>query len=208
MSVDRRDQLSFDLTPAVMVPRFGQLPELEIGRIRYLVSANGMYIEARSRAVHACALLSSWEGRLPFGPMEEFVRLTGGPIPPELYTRFLNAAARACPNEAAALVVWRDGAYELVLPRVTEVSSERISYSSRGIDPLDVAVDMHSHGHASAYFSEQDDKDDLASPSPCFFAAVFGELNTISPVQAWRLVLNGWESVEEGEPARHLGASS
>jgi PRTRC genetic system protein A len=164
-----------------------------------------MYIEARSRAVHACALLSTWDGWLPFGRVEEFVRLAGGPIPTELYPRFLNVAARVCPNEAAALVVWRNGAYELVLPSVTEATSERISYSARGIDPLDVVVDLHSHGRASAYFSQQDDRDDLASPSPCFFAAVFGELNTISPVQAWRLVINGWESVEDGAPSRHLG---
>lgn len=188
------------------VPRFSRLPPLEIGRMRYLVAEDGVYLEARSRALHACLAISAWVAPMPFGPAVPFAKPAAGPIPPHMLMEFNAIAAAASPAEAAALIVLYGNGYRLVRPAGQKAGVGRISYSTRGIDPLDVLVDMHSHGQMNAFFSAQDDADDLANPSPCFLAMVFGRVGRGRLQIASRTVVNGWAAPEIQGLAEHLAA--
>jgi PRTRC genetic system protein A len=192
LALDPRDAAAQTVTPLVPVPRYGALPPLEVGCVRYLVAGNGIFVEARSRAMTVRALLCRPEGKLPYGSLEPCVRKVGGGIPRALQDRFIAHARTQLPNEAGGLILWRSNAYELVLPEPEEASPGRIRYSMHDIDPLDIVIDMHTHGFGSAFFSVRDDVDDKACPAPCFKAIVFGHLNRAQPSMAERFVLNGW----------------
>ena len=204
MELNRLDRLAFEATPVITVPRYSPLPALQIGQRRYLVASDGVYIEARSRALHACVQMAGWVAPTPFGEIVPFAKPVAGPIPPPMLQRFMALAAAASPAEAAALIVLRHGRYELIHPGGQQAGVGRISYSTRGIDPLDVLVDMHSHGRMAAFFSTQDDADDLANPSPCFFAMVFGRVDSCRQQIECRTVVNGWAAPDIQQLAEHL----
>lgn len=193
------------MTPTVMVPRFGALEELPIGRVRYLIARNGVFIEARSRAAHARLLVAPVAGLLPYGDVAPFWRPAGGELPRvRLSASFIAIAREASPREAAALVLWKDGEYRLHVPTAQESSSGRVRYSMAGIDPQDVVVDMHSHGRMSAFFSHQDDVDDAANPSLCFTSMVVGNLDEIAISSETRVIANGWAASDLDSEAYQL----
>lgn len=208
MELDLKDRIALSLTPFLPVPRHTPLEPLQPGGVRYLIAAGGMYVEARSRALHVCLPLARWQGRLPLGEAKPFAMPSAGPIPEAMLRRFMAQSSAASPCETAALIVLRQGGYELIQPENQQANPERVSYSVRGIDPLDVLVDMHSHGADRAYFSPTDDQDDLANPSPCFFAMVFGKAASRQPQIEARTVANGWASLGIHDLAKHLDSTS
>lgn len=180
--------------PVVRYPSSGAQRALEPGQRRIVVARNGVFLEAMSVAVHACApvcLQALGEG-LGLGDAESFFRLRMGAIPGAIEEAICQRALRDSPEEWAGLVVVQNGRYELVEPRALSRSGGHIRYDSAGVDPLSVAFDVHSHGRGASYFSKTDDLDDAGNPSPCFAAGVIGNLGEgLSMQWARRAVVHG-----------------
>lgn len=204
-----RDRALFASLPIVLAPRNEPMPDLEVGRTRLVLASDGLYIEARSRVLHACAQLAFVQG-LPYGPVGTF--LTGSDAEPgtlDLLEQAKRLASAACPNEWAGLIVVRYGEPQLHSPTPAEASPHRISYHTGDVDPLDLLWDLHSHGRGRAFFSGQDDDDDLANPCPVFMAGVIGRLDRFAPEMRARVVIAGREfDPDDLIGGRHLGFSA
>lgn len=103
---DPRDRALLGATPTVMMPRFGELDELEPGRRRFIAARDGLYMEARTRALHACLLIAPSPVALPYGEGREFIRMAGGPIPAELVQDMARRVMEVHPNEWAGVVTF------------------------------------------------------------------------------------------------------
>lgn len=173
-----RDQYLQQLVPTVMVPRFEQLQPLETSGHRYLACAAGLKLEIRRPWLHAIVTVAANLGpELPYGagPSDK-VELTCGVIPRELLQAFVEHARAALPNEVQAWVVWNEAAdeFELQILQALSASPGHINYNRPNL-PLGTwqVMDIHSHGIAAAFFSEQDDRDDQGEIK---LAAVVGSL--------------------------------
>lgn len=197
---DARDRAVMGAVPLVMAPRFGTLPELAVGHSRFVGAGNGLFLEARSRVIHARMLMA--ELGMPYGDVEPFVQIAGDELGDHLVSRAMQLAAQACPDEWAGLVIAPDGGpQELWTPSASEASPHRVSYGAGSVDPLDVILDVHSHGRMEAFWSATDDADDAANPSPVFFSGVIGRADTLHPTVALRLVVAGrFFVLEDGIP--------
>lgn len=191
-AVDPRDLALQRALPTLPVPRYGLLPELEPGRVRYLLAGNGLFVEARSNVLHVRLPVESFTAaRLPYGLLESFVRAPAMPLGRDLLDEMVRLARADLPAEWAGLILGTASAGQLHVPTVNRASPAFIQYQSGSYDPLDVLADVHSHGHAASFFSSQDDRDDQANPSPCFFALVLGRLGRETPTICRRLVVHG-----------------
>jgi PRTRC genetic system protein A len=188
--IDSRDKASFKACPILPVPRYGRLPDLEPGRVRYLVARDGLYIEARTPVIHACAQLAPVD-QLPCGEVEPHFTLTHGGVPPGLLDDAVGLAREAAPNEWAGAIVVRDGRYELLCPTVHEALGSRIRYDAIDIAATPVVMDLHSHVDMAAFFSGTDDQDDSANPAVAFVAGVVGHIHEQAPIWRYRIVING-----------------
>ena len=182
------------MLPLARLPSVGALPPLEVGQRRIVLARNGVFIEAMSRVVHACVSAMSGDAGhgLGLGVARPFVRFLYGAIP-EAITKTMAVRARAlCPSEWAGLVVFERGQYRLVEPQALARSAGHVRYDSVGVDPLSVAMDVHSHGRGASYFSGTDDADDRRNPSPCFVAGVIGHAGA-DQTMSWcaRAVVHG-----------------
>jgi PRTRC genetic system protein A len=203
---DPRDRASFAATPILPVPRFGALPPLAYGAARYLIAEDGIYIEGRTPAFHACARLAE-AADLPVGPVSSHLTPAAGAVPQSLLEEAVAAARRAAPNEWAGAIVVQDGRYRLLTPSVRTVSPHRITYDALtiGDEQPPLVMDLHSHGHAAPFFSRTDDHDDGTNPAVVFVAGVVGHVGSDSPTWTWRVVINGRvfdRSLRGGQPLR------
>lgn len=187
----RLDQSLLAATPLLAAPHYGDLPTCAIGQVRYLVGADGIYVEARTRVLHARGRISGcpWT---PYGKLETFLRYPESLPPDEVLVEALERGRAALPNEWAGLVMLQDGILRLHVPRTVSASPHRIATDVHGIDPLDVLLDLHSHGRGRAFFSGTDDLDDAMSPSPVILAGVLGELHSKAPQCEIRLIIHGY----------------
>lgn len=189
---DPRDRIMAISNPVLPMPRHSDLPDLEIGRHRYLLAAGGVYLETRSRALRvAVRVMDASESSLPFGEVIPALTIgTDQHIPRELIAECVRLAKEAMPNEWAGVIVLQKGAFRLIVPPIIKATRASIGYSTEGIDPLDVVVDLHSHNSMPAFFSSQDDADDSANPTPVFVSMVLGRLDTDSPEMVSRVVVH------------------
>ncbi len=198
-NLDPRDRILQLQTPAVMVPRYGELPPMEKSGHRYLVAENGLWLEVKRPWLHARVPLPEYlpdavDGHphpLPFGRVEQLVQYAITPDDlVDLQERFLVDAARAMPNECAAWGVYDDltGAIEYSPCIALEASAGGISFHrpTLGLNEH-FAVDLHSHGALQAFFSATDDEDDRGEVK---IACVAGTLDE-APTWATRLCLLG-----------------
>jgi PRTRC genetic system protein A len=178
-AVELRDHAVCMATPLVPMPRFGALEALEAGQKRLLAGANGLYLEVKSPALHACVQLS--EVPTPYGEVAPFLRLTGGRVPRARLLEFVHAACASPDTEIARGLEWRaDAGYGWVTPRVQSQSGGHITYVD-GFDDCRLVVDAHSHARYDAFFSGADDESDLGRPGP-YIALVVG--NCTDPCEA------------------------
>lgn len=187
---DRRDAILFSQTPLVPMPRFGTLPALEIGRRRYVAAADGLYLQARSRALSITCRLA--EAATPFGPLEPCIQLAGGLIPRAIFSEIVRHALAHSPNEWACLIHWSPDAcrYEFSIPEVINCSRGHITYRTDMIDQDLLVLDLHTHGRLPAFFSQADDQSD--ERHGCYFASVLGRCDSEGSLEATsRLVVDG-----------------
>ncbi|KUZ70931.1 jamm isopeptidase [Burkholderia ubonensis] len=162
------DNALFDSAPVAAVPRHAEFaPLMDVGH-RFLLAAEGLFVEIRRPWLHLIQQVSAIDSagpRPPYGsitPKIEFAFGRLGAAEPH-FRRFAVEANAAAPNEHAAWIVWDSAASELVYKPVEIKSATPGSLDIVRPSLADhecLAIDLHSHGTASAFFSETDDDDD------------------------------------------------
>lgn len=200
--LDDRDRILQLHTPALMVPRFGELAPMEKSGHRYLVAEDGLWLEVKRPWLHARIPLRTENGfytcgmvdehPLPFGRLEKLVRylITAEDLA-DLQERFVADARRALPNEYAAWGVYDElsGNIHYAPCIALEASAGGIQYLRPALGPNEhFAIDLHSHGELEAYFSATDNLDDCGEVK---LAIVAGSLGDERPTWAVRLCLLG-----------------
>ena len=189
------DQALFASAETLIQPPSGtQLPELATGRIRYVLAANGLFIQARTSTIEASVKIAPLPDDLPYGRANEDVRLIHGDIPEAIWMELKHRAVAACPQEWSAYVLCTDKGYQILEPDVHNRSAGHISYT-----PLaefrreSLLMHVHSHGLGEAYFSAQDDAADRGSGDGVYLAVVLGRCQDIKTATvAQRLVVWRW----------------
>jgi proteasome lid subunit RPN8/RPN11 len=128
----------------------------------FVVARDGLYLRKRS----LLGLSQTKVGRVAHLPEgREFVDYALPKVPADLMARavgFFRAVYRLQRTEAAVLLVWRDGSFDLAVP-AQKVSSVSVRFDlADGDVPAGSRVvgSMHSHGGFSAYASSIDEDDD------------------------------------------------
>lgn len=165
-----RDKALQAALPALPVPHDSDLPALPAGQRRLLLAADGLYLQARSSVMQVSVRVAT--ATLPYGPHQQQVILSHGPVPASLVREAARLASATPDKEVAAAVVWKEGAYRLEVPEVISAGAGHVSYHDR-LDDDALVMDIHSHGAGRAFFSSTDDASDLARPGP-YLALVLG----------------------------------
>ncbi|MEI7742867.1 MAG: hypothetical protein WCK58_03835 [Chloroflexota bacterium] len=128
----------------------------------FVVARDGLYLRKRS----LLGVSQTKVGRIAhLPPGSEFVDYALPRVPADLMARvvgFFRAVYRLQRTEAAVLLVWRDGVFDLVVPpqKVTAVSVE-FDVRDGDVPPgWRVVGSMHSHGAYGAYASTTDEDDE------------------------------------------------
>jgi PRTRC genetic system protein A len=202
--VDPRDAALQAACPVLPVPRFGELPPATPGQ-RVLLARDGVYLEVTRSwfgCVHKLASLPI-NPPLPYGVVREVIHFAFGVIPITLLERFVAYGRQCLPNEAAgALVYSRErGSLRLVLHEALQAGPDGIDYRVADLGAgEELAIDLHTHGTLSAFWSATDNADDQGVK----VCGVFGNLDRSRPSAAFRLAVNGhfialphpWERAE------------
>jgi hypothetical protein len=138
-------------------------PSLETASLpAFVVARDGLYLRKRS----LLGLSQTKVGRvahLPDG--KEFVDYALPKVPSDLMARavgFFRAVYRLHKTEAAILLLWRDGSFDLAVPE-QKVSSVSVKFDVSDAELLAgsrLVGTMHSHGGFSAYASSTDEDDE------------------------------------------------
>ncbi|KUZ37267.1 hypothetical protein WS52_15220 [Burkholderia territorii] len=190
------DNALFDSAPVAAVPRHAEFaPLLDVGH-RFLLAAEGLFVEIRRPWLHLIQQVAPIEGtcpRPPYGSIDAKIEFAFGRISsaePHL-RRFATDAAGAAPNEHAAWIVWNETSKELVYREVEVTSSTPTAITINRpalADDESLAFDLHSHGAGPAGFSSTDDADDAGEVK---IAGVIGGVGTANPSVAFRLCALG-----------------
>jgi len=191
-SLSVRDAALLGATPTLMMPRFGELPEIGIGERRYVCARDGWYLQARSIALSVCLHLASSPRPLPYGNLMESVQMPHGLLPARMFDAFREQAAIACPVEWAGAVVIGPGTntYQTVRPHIIDSSVGHIRYRVDDAYSDNLVLDIHSHGDSHAFFSDTDNASDRHG---IYFSSVLGRCNNPARLQVvTRIVVDGY----------------
>ena len=180
------DRAIQDTFPVAIAPHEGFLDKATKAGIRNILAADGVYREVSTfwmirRKLHGLC-------KLPYGTLSESLEFLVDAPPAKLWTDFVKAARLALPNESAGLMVWnqRLQQWRLEIRQPLRASRARIDYQEPTLDEDDVGViDIHSHGHYGASFSNRDNHDDAGGIK---VSAVIGKVNQSTPEFLIRLV--------------------
>jgi PRTRC genetic system protein A len=189
--MDARDIALQAACPVVIAPRFGALPAMSAGQ-RLVVAANGLFVQVKLDWLDCIHGLTP-QGLglpLPYGDVAERLSFSFGVLPIRLIEQFVEAARRSLPNEAAGALIYSrsSGRLRLALCEPMRCSPAHIDYRLPAMaEDETLAVDLHTHGRLAAFWSDEDDRDDLGIK----VAGVFGRLHEARPDACFRLVING-----------------
>lgn len=196
------DVALFDSAPTVAVPKHAKFAALkEIGH-RFLMTAEGVFVEVRRPWLHIIQRLawtrdgaSPTAGPVPpYGTVEEKVEFAFGRLGSALQElqAFAAEARAALPNEYAAWIVWDAEKQKLQYRPLlaTSATPGSITFERPALaEHESLAIDLHSHGNGSAFFSATDDVDDAGEVK---ISGVFGGLGEgCEPDVAFRLCVLG-----------------
>lgn len=189
--MDPRDQALRSTCPVVAAPRFGALPEMGNGQ-RVIVARNGWFVQTRLDWLDSIVALGRGLPlmRLPYGEVTEHLRFGFGKLPIPLIEAFVRAGRACLPDEAAGVLVYSrsTGQLRLAMCEPERASPSHIRYRRPPMaEDETVAVDLHTHGCGAAFWSGEDDRDDVGIK----VAGVFGLLDQRQPTACFRLVVNG-----------------
>lgn len=183
---DPRDRIIQEHAPILPAPNFGELAPLERPGHRYIACHDRIMIEVVRpwlRLVWPVSTQGELSPGLPYGAVDQVVSLAFK-IPRELLQRFTDEARGVLPAEHAAWIVWdaREGRLKYRTVAITAAAAGRVTYDRPQLEAHEsLAIDLHSHGAAPAFFSAQDDEDDAGEVK---IAGVVGSLGT-DPVASW-----------------------
>lgn len=146
-----------------MFPILEAGPSLETASLpAFVVARDGLYLRKRS----LLGLSQTKVGRVAHLPEgKEFLDYALPKVPSDLMARvvgFFRAVYRLHQTEAAVLLLWRDGSFDLVVPD-QKVSSVSVKFDvSDGDVPSGARLvgTIHSHGGFGAYASSTDEDDE------------------------------------------------
>ncbi len=179
--------------PVHVMPKYGSFEPLQTSGHRYLLGKDGLKLEIRRPWLHAVVALHDVPfAQLPFGDCpNDSVDLLCGPIPGEFSRRFFKQARESAPNECAAWLVWdaNHATWEYVELKATSATPDYVDVQRPALkEGAWLVMDLHSHGHARAFFSAKDDEDDRSEVK---LAGVFGNVSDQQPSVALRACLMG-----------------
>jgi PRTRC genetic system protein A len=190
------DLAQFAAAPVAAVPRHSEFFPLQDSGHRFLLAADGLYLEVRRPWLHVIRRLAEQKAvAMPYGHIEPRTDLAFGRLGDALglFRTFAEHARSQAPNETACALAWDAELKELLYVSVTvqdsTPSSLRYELPALRVDgPLSYAFDLHSHGQLPAFFSDTDNRDDAGSVK---IAGVFGNLDQPVPTVAFRLCVLG-----------------
>ncbi|WP_156437889.1 PRTRC system protein A [Burkholderia sp. BDU5] len=191
------DEALFDSAPVAAVPRHAEFaPLLDVGH-RFLLAAEGLFVEIRRPWLHLIQPIASIESagpRPPYGSLAPKIEFAFGRLgaAEQHFRRFGEDARAAAPNEHAAWIVWDNEKRELAYRdlEIDHATPGSITFKRPALTEHEsLVVDLHSHGTTSAFFSEVDDRDDAGEVK---LSAVVGTLAAgATPTIAFRLCALG-----------------
>lgn len=152
-----------DRFPILAAPKLGQFEEIDHEGHRYLVAADGLWIEVRTAWLYFRQKIGASGVAVPYGTLSPEIRFLCPPIPKTLLEAFAQASREASPNEIAGQIIWNreTGEFRLQLLDFTSNGPGHINYLTPEYGAGEVmVVDLHSHGRFDAFFSNTDDIDD------------------------------------------------
>ena len=194
------DQLQMDrallaAAPVAAVPRHAPFHPLQDNGHRFLLAEDGLHLEVRRPWLHYIHPLAKQAAvAIPYGAIASKFELDFGKIGSALpqMKEFAAKAKADAPVEAAASLLWNhiEKTWRIAYPEIIgEATASHINYHQVEPGPDEsMVIDLHSHGHASAFFSTTDDADDRGAMK---ISAVFGNLDTEKPTVAFRLCVLG-----------------
>lgn len=159
------DQAILAVTPVVVAPKFGVLENIGTNAQRYIVGAEGLFLEVRRpwlHVVHRVAATSA-SAPTPYGAVRESTKILCGIPPAAMLERFMHECVEEAPDEHAAWITWheRTGQFRY-RPNSGVATPDSITFQRPELEEGEWCVlDMHSHGNGHAFFSGQDDRDDF-----------------------------------------------
>ena len=152
-------------TPVVMVPRFQKFEPMDTSGHRFLAAQDGFWLELWRPWVHLIHQVAPQHVvPMPYGKLEARREFLFGKLPRKLILDFVDMARAACPHETAAWIVWNSETNEFDLRTVgiTSAGNAHVKFDRPDLSADEyLIVDLHSHGKLPAFFSEEDDRDDL-----------------------------------------------
>lgn len=176
----RMDLALLRAAPVAVVPRHGEFIPLQENGHRFLLAAGGLFLEVRRPWLYFVhPLAAGLPVRMPFGAVEPKIELAFGRLgnAMTLIRQFARSALREAPNEWADMIVWNANTGDLsdLNVDIEECTPASVRYRCRDLhDHESIAIDLHSHGHLPAFFSDTDDADDAGSVK---IAGVIGDLD-------------------------------
>lgn len=136
-----------------------------VGMYEYCLAANGVFVRAQRKGLYACIPVAEIMGQprvRGLGELEPVVRLDVGRVQVNLVNELLERARKWAPLEN---LTWLKP-HEYWLWMGKEPNQVRTSSSVRPVCPFDLEwqdtlIDLHSHHIMRAFFSAQDDKDEM-----------------------------------------------
>ena len=164
------DAVKQSLCPTLMVPQKSELPECKSGQTRFLMAADGLYLETRTewgglvRKLWDCPRLIP----LPYGKVEEkddFIVVLHDKVMPIVSGVMIPEAAKYAEQgkEWAGFVVWNGSDF---VPWTEEfnATASAVDFLSQGAanlpEGLSLVADIHSHWKGSPFFSKDDNASD------------------------------------------------
>lgn len=191
--MDKRDTALQLSCPTVMVPRFSPLEAAEHSGERFLMAANGVFLEITRKWARFVRKVGEFSASVPvpYGTYEETTEWRADALPKELLTEF-NISARQSPEvEIGAAIVWNehDRQYRLLSVESLQASGSHLHYRPPALGDGDhLIVDCHSHGKHPAFFSGTDNQDDQWAVK---IAYVVGNCGLATQTTKTRLCLKG-----------------
>lgn len=159
----------------------------------YILGSNGLFIEASNPILSVRVPVAEVSVRGGLAPVSPRVSLIYGSIPKYLFDIALNSFL-ACPDKEQYFAITADAGYHIYMPP-QDGEPGKVNYEVGS----SIIMDMHSHGKGHAFFSSQDDKDELGLK----LSLVVGKLDK-TPVMAVRACVYGyfyqlrWKDVFDG----------
>lgn len=146
-----------------LIYRGGELPPLN-SALRYILAGNGLLLQAHRQHIKALVLLATYPVKgLP--PLEPYLTTTLPKVSQALMSQMLETARNqqdetGHPLEIVFHFLLEEGEWQLIIPEQEQSYTHCRPVNSGEASYRQAVLEIHSHHHFPAYFSETDDQDE------------------------------------------------